>query len=89
MKILPVLTCAILFMPPAWATNDTAATMGYGVTTCAQFAQYYQTNVVVEQEYFNWAQGYMSGVNTLFATVKVATRVWTHKRFGIHRGLDL
>jgi hypothetical protein len=42
--------------------------------TCAQFAQYYQSNVNVESDFFNWAQGHMTGMNGMFAYAKSSTR---------------
>jgi hypothetical protein len=38
--------------------------MGIGVATCGEFAQDYRRNPSqAEIDYFNWAQGYMSGAN--------------------------
>jgi hypothetical protein len=43
---------------------ETAEIMGYGALTCAQFGQDYQKSVDVESQFYNWAQGFMSGLNT-------------------------
>src|SRR5690606_12429635 len=52
--------------PPAGSAEQTAATMGLGVTTCGEFAKAYQINPAdAEFVYFSWAQGYMSGLNTV------------------------
>lgn len=37
---------------------------GPGITTCAEFAEYYRRNsVTAEIQYFAWAQGFMSAIN--------------------------
>ena len=53
---------------------QTALTMGAGESTCAEFGQHYQRAVDIEGTYFDWAQGYMSGMNTMFALLKRPTR---------------
>lgn len=50
------------FCAPASA-DERVLTVGWGTFTCAQFAQDYKRDVAVEQIYFTWAQGYMSGLN--------------------------
>jgi hypothetical protein len=74
MKTLAVLTAGIIAAGSANAADDTAVAMGFGVQTCAQFAQDYQRETYVENSYFNWAQGYMSGLNTAFALAHASTR---------------
>jgi hypothetical protein len=40
--------------------------MGAGISTCAEFAKDYSGNPdYVEREYFAWAQGYMTGLNSV------------------------
>jgi len=43
--------------------NNARAGMGSGMNTCGGFAQMYAQNTVVEEIYFQWAQGYMTGLN--------------------------
>jgi len=39
------------------------STMGVGSQTCAQFVTYYRADAAIEQRFFDWAQGLMSGIN--------------------------
>jgi hypothetical protein len=43
--------------------NSAKAAMGSGMATCDTFAQMYAKNTVVEEIYFQWAQGFMTGMN--------------------------
>lgn len=44
--------------------SDQAITTGAGTQTCAVFVAHYKGNVpFLENFYFSWAQGYMSGLN--------------------------
>lgn len=57
---------ATIFLISQFATAKAAEmdTMGVGVSTCAAFATKMRKDpVVVENWYFAWAQGYMSGLN--------------------------
>jgi hypothetical protein len=47
-----------------------ALTAGTGSLTCGKFAQDYAHNTRIEDIYFNWAQGFMSGVNVMETTVE-------------------
>jgi hypothetical protein len=47
----------------AWGGNSMWA-MGIGAASCAQFTGDYAKNHAIEAQYFAWAQGYMSGLNT-------------------------
>jgi hypothetical protein len=44
--------------------------MGIGVRTCAKFADDMRTTQGAEGIYFTWAQGFMSGVNSMLAAGK-------------------
>jgi hypothetical protein len=37
--------------------------MGIGTATCLQFATEYRADAGIEQRFFDWAQGLMSGIN--------------------------
>src|SRR5271155_4780470 len=74
MKALAILAIGVLAADSASAADETAAVMGYGVATCAQFAQDYQINTAVENSYFNWAQGFMSALNLAAGMGKGSTR---------------
>ena len=58
--LMAALVCGLAH--PAQA-NDLAG-MGVGYMTCTQFADFYKDDAEgVETGFFNWAQGFMSGVN--------------------------
>ena len=47
-----------------WADDRNYVVMGVGAHTCGQFATEYAKNPVkFEFTYFDWAQGFMSGLN--------------------------
>ena len=55
----------LLMAPDAAAAEKATAVAGAGGTTCAVFASRYKENIEkVENVYFTWAQGFMSGLNT-------------------------
>jgi hypothetical protein len=45
------------------AHAESFSTMGVGAQTCAQFVAYYRADAGIEQRFFDWAQGLMSGIN--------------------------
>jgi hypothetical protein len=51
-----------MILTPGVANAQSFAS-GAGAATCAQFAQDYKQDVELERNYFNWAQGFMSGIN--------------------------
>ena len=59
-RILLILVGTIFSSPAAAADNPLTA--GLGWTTCGQFLQKPQ----MEDSYFEWAQGFMSGRNSMF-----------------------
>lgn len=56
-----VIAVAITFLP---AIGRAYPVQGLGATSCAEFAKMYQSNPkTIEDIYFAWAQGFMSGMN--------------------------
>ena len=48
------------------SANAEMAEMGLGVSSCAEFAKRYQADPTsFELYYFTWAQGFMSGLNSM------------------------
>jgi hypothetical protein len=45
------------------ANAEEFAVRGYGGTSCAQFGAVYKANLAVEDAYYSWALGFMSGIN--------------------------
>lgn len=44
--------------------NAQSLAAGLGAATCAQFAQAYAADASSESQYFSWAQGWLSGLNS-------------------------
>ena len=71
MKILLVST--FLLGLPAAASAQAIITTGHGLDLCSDLVQSRVLGANVETSYFDWAQGYMSGVNTMLGTAKAPT----------------
>jgi hypothetical protein len=63
----------LLLLLPVQAHATEYVVMGMGADSCGNFASQYRLSAIVaETSYFAWAQGYMSGLNSLVsATGKV------------------
>jgi hypothetical protein len=66
MRALIAVSClSLLICKPAQSSPFTL--MGEGALSCATFGQdYSRAPTVAEDNYFGWAQGYMSGLNALW-----------------------
>jgi HdeA/HdeB family len=62
MRKLSVLVAAALLCV-TMAHAQSFSTMGIGALTCAQFVERYQADPAIEDRFFDWAQGFMSGLN--------------------------
>jgi len=60
-----VSVCVILIFALGFTESNAEdfAIRGYGGTTCAQFGQVYRDNLAIEEPYYSWALGFMSGLN--------------------------
>lgn len=59
-----VVIAGLLLLGVAQARAEPSVVAGAGGTTCGQFASAYKGDVeFVEEHYYAWAQGFMSGVN--------------------------
>ena len=57
------------------AASDEAYAMGPGANSCAKFAKDLAIDpMVIEATYFSWAQGYMSGMNSISDVIAARTR---------------
>src|SRR6516165_8207555 len=64
MKALIALTAMGLIVTIAQTEpRKTFALIGYGASTCAQFANLFKLDQGFEDIYFSWAEGYLSGWN--------------------------
>jgi len=62
MKALIALTAMGLIAATAQTeSRKTFALIGYGASTCAQFANLFKLDQGFEEIYFSWAEGYLSG----------------------------
>jgi hypothetical protein len=61
-KLRRVLTAALLLCAVA-AHAEPFSNMGIGMLTCAQFVEHYRADPAIEDRFFDWAQGFMSGIN--------------------------
>ena len=61
----PLVAIFLVAVLPASAAEF--VTLGFGVSTCADFATDMRTrnSTEVEFHYYNWAQGYMTGINSV------------------------
>jgi hypothetical protein len=85
MRVLAVIIFSVFWVGIASAQDaaapnkDTAVVMGLGASSCAEFSQAYRDDPTTAMRlYFDWAQGFMSGVNVLHA----ANRRPTHNLSG-------
>jgi hypothetical protein len=67
---------ALLVLLPIQAHATEYVLMGMGADSCGNFASQYRLSAsVAETSYFAWAQGYMSGLNTMISAAgKTAPR---------------
>jgi hypothetical protein len=64
MRLLLAVVFTILGSGQCFAQEEKATIVGAGWVTCAEFAKAYQQNPQsTEDEFFGWAQGYLSGLN--------------------------
>jgi hypothetical protein len=65
MKIRTTVLASVLnLFLPALALSDSIVIDGFGTYPCGQFAEMYrQTPQITERVFFEWARGFMSGLN--------------------------
>ena len=56
--------CVLSYSTAAYPATDNIAVAGMGISECPQFLQHVRENPDMENIYFTWAQGLMSGWNT-------------------------
>jgi hypothetical protein len=71
MRTIAVAILVVIVTGEASAQQPQAAWMGAGTSTCAEYAQAYRRDPDdADNTYFNWAQGFMSGLNEEQRTLK-------------------
>lgn len=70
-----ILVASVLIALGQKAAAETAVLIGYGASSCAEFAKNYQESPgEAESLYTGWAQGFMSGLNAGATAIKGSTR---------------
>jgi hypothetical protein len=59
-----LIVCAVLCVAAIEPTMAESAAAGPGARTCGEFAKDYGENPLSEFNYFSWAQGWLSGLNS-------------------------
>src|SRR5262245_46534539 len=62
-KIIVMAGALVLMTTPIFAQQSNNALAGVGATTCSEFADLLKRDPVVDTDYFDWAQGFMTGIN--------------------------
>lgn len=65
---------ASLLPASAAAPIPTPIVVGHGVNSCTDYSEGRLIALQVENSYYDWAQGYMSALNTMAAAQKTPTR---------------
>jgi hypothetical protein len=65
MKFWLIAICVSIFPLSAAAAGNNPLATGLGMTSCAQFIAKAQSPAI-EDSYFEWARGYMTGMNSMF-----------------------
>ena len=60
----------LTFPLPTLAASNIPLATGLGMTRCDQFTKSVQSSPKMEDNYFEWAQGYMAGMNAMFGPAK-------------------
>ena len=61
-------------LPAAAAATPVPIVVGHGTNSCTDFSEGRLIALQVENSYYDWAQGYMSALNTVAAAQKTPTR---------------
>jgi len=61
-KLRRVLTAAFLICANT-GHAEPFSNMGIGMLTCAEFVEHYRADPAIEDRFFDWAQGFISGIN--------------------------
>jgi hypothetical protein len=71
LSAIAIVTAGLMALPyqamaAAGEQGELSLIMGAGALPCAEFGQRLRNSVDIEQTFFAWGQGYMSGMNTMF-----------------------
>lgn len=72
---------------PALAAGNTPLATGLGMTSCDQFIKSVQSSPKMEDTYFEWAQGFMTGMNSTFGPAKTWPKDLTAMKFPAQKAI--
>ena len=81
MKRSLTMLCILTVPVPAFAAGNTPLATGLGMTSCDQFTKSVQASPKMEDNYFEWAQGYMAGMNSMFGPARFQPKDLTAMKF--------
>jgi hypothetical protein len=81
MKRSLIVLYILTFPIPTLAAGNTPLATGLGMTACDQFTKSVQTSPSMEDNYFEWAQGYMAGMNAMFGPARFQPKDLTAMKF--------
>jgi hypothetical protein len=70
---------------PALAVSDNPLATGLGLRNCGQFNEQYRKSSEEEDKYFEWAKGFMSGMNSMFGPAHAPLKNLTATNFEIQK----
>jgi hypothetical protein len=87
MKRIVTALCILTAPMPALAAGNTPLATGLGMTDCDQFTKSIQSSPSMEDTYFEWAQGYMAGMNAMFGPARTQPRDLTAMAFSAQKAI--
>ena len=87
MKRSLIMLYALTFPLPALAAGNTPLATGLGTTSCDQFTKSVLSSPRMEDSYFEWAQGYMTGMNSMFGFSKTLPKDLTAMKFSVQKNV--
>jgi len=78
-----ILTALYILTTPlsAFAAGNSPLATGLGMTSCDQFLKSIRASPEMEDKYFEWAQGYMAGMNAMFGPARFQPKDLTAMKF--------
>ena len=87
MKRRLIILYILTFPIPTLAAGNTPLATGLGMTSCDQFTKSVQSSPRMEDYYFEWAQGYMAGMNAMFGPAKTLPKDLTAMKFSTQKNV--
>jgi hypothetical protein len=87
MKRSLIMLYILAFPLPTLAAGNTPLATGLGMTSCDQFTKSIQSSPTMEDTYFEWAQGYMTGMNSMLGFTKAPPKDLTAMTFSTQKNV--